>query len=82
MTAGRGNEYQVARKRLLASGPVCVWCRERPATTADHVPALSSAPSPELWVGELVPACWKCNSSRGAAMTNKRRAQPKTSRDW
>ena len=47
---GRGHDYRKARARLLASGPVCVWCRERPATTADHVPALAEAPSPELWV--------------------------------
>lgn len=82
MSRGRGHSYQKARERLLASGPVCAWCRERPATTADHVPPLAEAPSPDLWVGELVPACHKCNSSRGAAMTNKRKAAPKTSRSW
>ena len=84
MTAGpgRGHHYKKARARLLASGPVCIWCRERPATTADHVPSLAEAPSPELWVGHLVPACRRCNSKRAAQMTNKRRNRPKTSRAW
>jgi len=79
---GRGHHYRKARARLLASEPVCVWCRERPATQADHVPALSEAPSPELWVGQLVPACRRCNSQRAARMTNRRRSRPRTSRDW
>jgi 5-methylcytosine-specific restriction endonuclease McrA len=78
---GRGWEYQKARKRLLSGSPRCVWCRERPATTADHVPPLGDFP-PGMWAGELVPACMKCNSGRGAAMTNKRTGQPKHSRKW
>ena len=79
---GRGKAYQKARARLLAAEPVCVWCRERPATTADHVPPLAEAPSPELWVGQLVAACARCNSKRAARMTNKRTGRPRTSRDW
>ncbi len=82
MDSGRGWEYQKARKRLLAGSPVCVYCRERPATTADHVPPLSSAPSPELWVGELKPACGKCNFRMGAELANKRKTEPKRSRNW
>jgi len=79
---GRDWAHKKARARLLAGGPVCVWCRERPATQADHVPPLADAPSPELWVGQLVPACRKCNSERAARMTNKRTGRPKTSRTW
>ena len=51
---GRGHAYRKARARLLASGPVCVWCRERPATTADHVPALAEAPSNLAIIGRYV----------------------------
>ena len=79
---GRGTAYRKARARLLAGHPMCVWCRERRATEADHVPPLVEAPSPELWVGKLVPACKKCNSARGAVWTNKQRAKPRTSRVW
>lgn len=52
-----GWEYQKARKRLLASNPMCHWGCGRPATTADHVPPVAEV-GPHL---NLVPACGKCN---------------------
>ncbi len=36
----------------------------------------------ERWVGQLVPACRRCNSQRAARMTNRCRSRPRTSRDW
>jgi len=81
MSDGRGHAYRKARAALLERGPLCVWCRERPATTADHVPPLASAPSPELWVGDLVPACATCNYARGGRMT-RRAGVPVRSRTW
>ena len=50
-SVGRGGAYQRARKQLLAGNPVCAYCRERAATTADHVPPLASFADPALWDG-------------------------------
>jgi 5-methylcytosine-specific restriction endonuclease McrA len=60
---GYGWAYQQERARLLAAGPACVYC-SAPATTADHRPPLSSFADPADWVGELVPACKRCNFGR------------------
>lgn len=78
----RGSGYRKARARLLASGPVCVWCRERPATQADHVPPLADFADPLLWRGELVPSCALCNNRRGARTTNRRGGVRGQSRKW
>ena len=79
---GYSNKYRRARGELLASGPMCVYCRVKPATTADHVPPLSSFAHPELWSGELIPACLPCNSRMGAKISNDRRRKIKRSRKW
>ena len=79
---GRDSEYRKQRARLLKGNPLCHWCRERVATTADHVPALAEFPDPALWVGVLVPACLKCNSSRGQRLAQARKVKPKRSRSW
>ena len=79
---GYSYKYREARKVLLASGPMCVYCRVKAADTADHVPPLSSAPCPELWAGQLVPACKSCNSRLGAKIVNDRRRKVKRSREW
>lgn len=80
--SGYSGEYRRARGVLLASGPMCVYCRVKPATTADHVPPLSSFKHPELWQGELVPACKPCNSRLGAQIVNNRRRKIQGSRKW
>ena len=80
--AGRDHQYRKARKELLASRPLCYWCKEKPATTADHEPPLSAFPDPSLWRGVLLPACLSCNSSRGAKFGNARRKLPRRSRNW
>lgn len=76
-----GTKYKRQARALLASKPSCVYCG-KPADSADHVPALCTAPSPALWVGELVPACRSCNSSRGASEGNRRRNAARPSRQW
>ncbi len=56
-------EYRRNRTQLLASTPPCHWCGA-PATTADHCPVpLVDGGGSDL--DNLVPACARCNSSRG-----------------
>lgn len=59
---GYGPAYVTARRHLLADQPPCWKCGAL-ATTADHVPPLRAFTSPAAWVGELRPACLRCNSS-------------------
>lgn len=73
--------YRRARAALLEGGPACVYCG-RLATTADHVPPLAAFPDPDLWDGQLVPACLSCNSSQGASYGNRRRGRRRPSRRW
>lgn len=80
--SGYSYKYRKARKMLLSTGPMCVYCRVKPATTADHVPPLSSVPSPDLWAGELVPSCLSCNCARGAQISNNRRRKIRSTREW
>ena len=58
-----GSEYRRRRAKLV--GLPCVWCGAH-STTADHIPPLSAFP-PGQWVGELKPACVRCNSGNRAA---------------
>jgi len=81
-SSGYSYKYREARKVLLSGNPLCAYCRVTVADTADHVPPLSSAPSPDLWDGDLVPCCRSCNSRMGAAITNDRRRKHKRSREW
>jgi 5-methylcytosine-specific restriction endonuclease McrA len=60
----------------------CHWCGGM-ATTADHVVALAEGGTHDL--ANLVAACRRCNSSRGAVVTNAvRRARRvgRRSRTW
>jgi len=63
------HRYRAKREKLL--GQPCVWCGA-PADTADHVPPLKSFP-PGEWVGELLPACKKCNFGRRSERATRRR---------
>lgn len=59
----------------------CYWCGAR-ATTADHHPIGRDEGGPDT-LDNLVAACRPCNSARGAAYANsKRAADPGPSRDW
>jgi HNH endonuclease len=58
----------------------CHWCGA-PATTADHHPVARVDGGPDD-PANLVAACLPCNTSRGAALGNHRRAMPGPSRPW
>jgi len=62
--------YWANRARLLEGAPSCHWCRERPATCADHLVAVAEGGTSEL--ENLVPSCQWCNARRGAALGNAR----------
>ena len=65
-------EYRRERTRMLAGHPQCSYCRSQMADTVDHVPPLVSFPDGH-WVGILVPACRRCNSSLGGKVGADRR---------
>lgn len=52
------------RRQVLANDPPCHWCGGK-ATTIDHypIPIIRGGPT-EPW--NVVPACERCNKSRGA----------------
>ncbi len=55
-------EYKTNRKICLeTAGYICHYCN-MPATTADHIIAVSNGGSNEL--SNLLPACHTCNSTR------------------
>jgi hypothetical protein len=47
-------EYRRNREKILASKPLCHWCGQAPATTADHLRAVAEGGGHEL--ENLVPA--------------------------
>ncbi len=70
--------YLRNRGILLAGKPMCHWCKVRPATTADHLRGAPQGGDHSL--GNLVPACGRCNRLRGASLggqvtAEKRRSQ-------
>lgn len=80
---GRRSAKYVATRKLFREGRLlCHICGQRPGVTVDHVPPLSSAPHPDLWRGQLKPACAHCNYSHGRRMRNGRRNKTNPSRAW
>jgi len=68
----RQAEYQRNRRAVLAgAGWRCQYCGGR-ANTADHVIPLTMGGSHDL--ANLVACCRRCNSSRGARLTNELKA--------
>jgi len=81
---GYRNPYRRARAVVLADQPLCSYCG-RLADTVDHVPPLASAPDPDLWEGQLVPACRECNLHRGGEYGAAKRwgkVPPPPTRAW
>ena len=62
----RDRLYQANRSRILKGGPLCHWCGVAPATTADHLRAVSQGGTNDI--ENLVPACEPCNRLRGASL--------------
>ena len=64
-------EYRANRITILKGKPMCHWCGQRPATTADHV-----RPEGGHELENLVPSCWQCNFKRGAQLGGQRPCSP------
>lgn len=62
-TRAQDAEYRRNRSRVLEGSPSCAYC-PRPATTVDHVRAVSRGGTNAL--DNLVPCCSWCNGSKGA----------------
>jgi 5-methylcytosine-specific restriction endonuclease McrA len=75
---GASREYRRNRAKILEGKPMCHWCGQRPATTADHVRREGGH---EL--ENLVSSCWPCNLRRGASLggqvakANRQRRNPR-----
>lgn len=73
---GYGPEYQSFKRWLMSSDVVCHHCGRERATTPDHNPPFDMFESEAAWKqagGELLPACDRCNKSRGAKYVNAKR---------
>lgn len=80
--------HKAARRRLLASHPLCHWCGKQPATVADHDPPVSSMPKGQ-WKGTLRASCADCSARQGyllgragGAQARRKRGEPPPSRPW
>jgi HNH endonuclease len=70
--------YQRNRKLILSDNPPCHWCGINAASEADHLIETDRGGTSEL--DNLVPACRKCNATRGnkyRAARDDQRAKPK-----
>lgn len=74
---GRGYRYQQARKALLADSPVCVHCRRRPASIADHQPPLALHDHVEgSGCCVLVPSCEPCSLVQAGKLGRRAQTRP------
>jgi 5-methylcytosine-specific restriction endonuclease McrA len=82
-----GKDWRALRQLVFAAkGRKCYYCG-RHATTIDHlIPRAMGGPHT---IDNLVPACARCNYSRGAVFGNRLRARPRVrpravtaSRQW
>jgi 5-methylcytosine-specific restriction endonuclease McrA len=69
--------YLRNRAQILASKPMCHWCKVRKATTADH---LVGAPHGTHDLSNLVPACRWCNARRGSSLGGQRAKEARRKR--
>ena len=70
--------YQRNRKLILSDNPPCHWCGINAASEADHLIETDRGGTSEL--DNLVPACRKCNATRGnkyRAARDDQHARPK-----
>jgi hypothetical protein len=64
--------YQKARARVLSGQPVCVHCSRRPATEADHQPALRLHHHVDgSGCCVLLPSCGPCARRQGALLSGR-----------
>lgn len=69
--SGYPKEYRDNRARILAGSPMCALCGRRKADTVDHIIEVDLGGGHDM--GNLRPACKKCNSRRGARYVNAKR---------
>lgn len=76
--------YRVAALTYKTGKYTCHICGENPGTTVDHQPPLSNFPHPNLWHGQLLPACQPCQSKQGNQISQRNRRQKTrvVSRNW
>ncbi len=80
---GRNNAAYRAAAAIYRQGQhLCHLCGDRPGTTVDHDPPLSTFPHPNLWHGTLKPACPTCQSRQGNRITREKRNGRVVSRNW
>ncbi len=72
-SAGRRSAHYVRTRELFKLGATCWMCGKYGPMTPDHQPPLSTAPTPDQWKGQLLPACADCQSRQGARIRNDRR---------
>lgn len=75
----RTNRWKQVRLQVLQGDPTCVWCKQRPATEADHVIPWEQCENP-YDLDNLVPACKPCNGRRGADQLAKQNAAKRHAR--
>jgi 5-methylcytosine-specific restriction endonuclease McrA len=69
--AGRSTRsFRRLRAKVLSESDICWLCGGAGADTVDHVIPLSVNPELAEEVGNLRPAHGRCNSSRGARLTD------------
>ena len=61
--SSRGSEWERLRRAVLARDRVCVYCKTRQATQADHVTPKSQGGADSL--DNLVGSCATCNQRKG-----------------
>lgn len=83
MPSRRDREYVRNRRVVLEGGPLCYWCENVKADTVDHVVEMDRFDDPVAAhaLTNLVPACRRCNSSRGAQYGNRKRTAVRRARD-
>ena len=73
---GYGPDYRAFKQWLKSADVECRWCGRARAVTPDHEPPIDLFETEAAWRdagGELVPACDRCNKSRGARYVNAKR---------
>jgi 5-methylcytosine-specific restriction endonuclease McrA len=89
-TKGRGRQHRTARARVLDGATHCTWCgigisddlppSHPQKATVDHL--LPRVAGGTDTVDNLVPACFKCNTMRGARDPSTLNHDVEGAEDW
>lgn len=77
---GNGGAHTLAERtaKFAQLGDVCFYCRKAGKLEADHATPLSRGGSDDI--GNILPACKSCNSSKGSRTVAEFRAARRRSR--